>query len=117
MTDGQKIENKFPYQCREEMDSSSVELFLAYKKYENGPVWEGQNIRLQILIYGTFLKDRATQDLLDDLISAYSYFSQLHNNFLNETLFSNSSGFMFLFFCWINVLKLLSSGNLTISEK
>lgn len=90
MTDGQKTENGFPYQCREEMDSSSVELFLACKKYENGPVWKGQNIRLQILIYGTFLRDRATQDLPDNLISIYSYFSQLHKNCLNETLFSNS---------------------------
>lgn len=111
MTDGQKTENKFPYQCREEMDSSSVELFLAYKKYENGPVWKGQNIRLQILIHGTFLKDRTTEDLLDNLISVFSYISQLHNNYLNETLFSNCSGFMFLFFCWIIVLKHHSSSN------
>lgn len=115
MTDGQNTENKFPYQCREEMDSSSVELFLAYKKYENGPVWKGQNMRLQILIYGTFLKNRATEDLLDNLITVFSYISQLHNNYLNKTLFSNSSGFMLLFFYWINVLKHLFSGNLKTS--
>lgn len=98
MTDGQKTENKFPYQCREEMDSSSVALFLAYKKYENGPVWKGQNIRRHTLIFGVFLKDRATEDLLQNLISLYSCISQLQINYLNETLFSNNSAFVFLFF-------------------
>lgn len=48
--------NRYPYQCREVMDSSSVELFLAYKKYENDPVWKGQNIRLQIFIMGLIRK-------------------------------------------------------------
>ena len=65
----------YPYQCREEMDSSSVELFLAYKRYENGPVWKRQDTHNE-----TF-HQRGLQRTSLSYLPVFMYYQLYYNHF------------------------------------